>query len=77
MAQHPQHRRAVHQHANNEFIGACQEFDQLLAHLATLRRDHFGVDPDGQRTWAEVGVAREGVRLLREAVATLALWKAA
>jgi hypothetical protein len=58
-------------HANNEFIGACLEFDQLLAHLTTLRNDHFGVDPERERNWGEVGSVREGVRMLTEAVAFL------
>jgi hypothetical protein len=75
MARHPQHQRAVHrrasEHRNNEFIGACLEFDDLLAKLTALRADHFGVDPERERNWAEVGSVREGVRMLTEVVAFL------
>lgn len=56
------------QFPNNEFIGGCIEFDQLIAHLQTMRADHFGVDPERERNWGEVSSINEANRLLRDAV---------
>lgn len=58
-------------HANNEFIGGCIEFDELLAKLSDMRRRHFGVDPEAQRTWGDVGIVTAANRKLRDAVAFL------
>jgi hypothetical protein len=57
--------------ANTEFIGACLEVDMLLASLSSLRADHFGVDPEVERNWGEVGSVKRGVDLLRQAVDAL------
>jgi hypothetical protein len=42
-------------HANNEFIGECLRFDDIIAKLQQLRENHFGADPEKQRRWDEVG----------------------
>ena len=57
-------------HANNEFIGACLDFDALMARLATLRANHFNVeDPEAARNWGEVGSVRYVNERLAEALA--------
>lgn len=53
---------------NGEFIGACLDIDDLLKRLTEIRNNHFGVDPDGQRNWGDVGTAKEVCRMLTEAV---------
>ena len=39
---------------NNEFIGACIEFDELIAQLTALRNEHFNVNAEAERQWGEV-----------------------
>lgn len=53
----PARRASVSAHpgANNAFIGACHDFDDLMTKLHAARALHFGVDPDQQRNWAEAG----------------------
>lgn len=41
-----------------EFLRAKTEFDALLAELAALSADHFGVDPE-RLNWGHVGTMRE------------------
>lgn len=41
--------------ANNAFIGACQDFDMLIARLQAARVLNFGADRNTQRDWGEVG----------------------
>jgi hypothetical protein len=55
------------QFPNNQFIGACLEFDQLLAHLQVMRADHFGADPE-RVTWGDVADVNHANELLRECV---------
>ena len=55
--------------ANNAFIGASLDFDDLIAKLHAARAAHFGVDPDGQRTWAEACTVDEMNRQLASALA--------
>lgn len=52
------------EYPNNEFLAACRQFDTLLAHLTTLRNDHFGANPETERNWGEVGSVREANRQL-------------
>lgn len=58
----------THPHPNNAFIAACAEFDQLVAHLQTMRADHFGVNAEGTRNWGEVGSLNYANERLRECV---------
>ncbi len=60
-----------HLGANNAFIGACEDFDDLIAKLQAARRGHFGVDTDGQRNWADVGSLVEANRQIACALAFL------
>jgi hypothetical protein len=56
--------------ANNAFIAACHDFDELMLKLQAARALHFGVDPDGaQRNWDNVSNVREMNRQIREALA--------
>lgn len=55
--------------ANNAFIGACQDFDDLIAKLQAARALHFGVDADKQRDWSEAGSVAAMNAKLAEALA--------
>lgn len=55
--------------ANNAFIGACHDFDDLMAKLMAARLLHFGVDPDKQRDWSEASTLAEMNRRIASALA--------
>ena len=55
--------------ANNAFIGACMDFDGLIANLQAVRALHFGADRDTERNWSAVASVMELNRQLRDATA--------
>jgi len=59
---------------NDRAVGAMiagkAEFDSLLAALAALSEDHFGVLPDDVN-WGHVGMVSEAAGLLRQALQLL------
>lgn len=58
------------ENANGAFIGACFEFDRLIARLAELRENHFNVaDPEAARNWGEAGSVNYVNARLAEALA--------
>ena len=61
--------RITHGHPNNEFIGACHEFDDLMVKLNALRSNHFNVSPNDPRNWGDVGSLAHINGCLREALA--------
>jgi hypothetical protein len=54
--------------ANNAFISHCIAIDTLIAELQKQRAAHFGVKPDAQRNWAEVGSVAHIRERLEQAV---------
>jgi hypothetical protein len=54
--------------ANNEFIGANLEFDKLMEQLQEIRASHFGVNPETDRNWGEVGSVQKAVNDLQNLV---------
>lgn len=56
---------------NNAFIGACGDFDALIAKLQAARAAHFGVDVDAARNWGDVGSVVEVNEHLARALAFL------
>lgn len=60
-----------HLGANNAFIGACDDFDALIAKLQAARAAHFGVDALVGRNWAEAGSVIEANRQIAGALAFL------
>lgn len=59
----------MNKHPNNEFIGACIHFDQLMERLSQLRGDHFNCDPETQRNWGDVGSVKYATDRLQEILA--------
>jgi hypothetical protein len=60
---------STHPGPNNAFIGACHDFDDLIAKLEAARTLHFGFDTDRQRNWAEAGSVAAMNEKLAEALA--------
>lgn len=55
--------------ANNAFIGACMDFDALIANMQAARVLHFGGDGGTERNWSDVASVMEFNRQVRDALA--------
>jgi hypothetical protein len=69
LAPAPRDSLRSHPGANNAFIAACHDFDDLIVKLEAARTLHFGVDTDKQRNWAEAGSVAALNEKLAEALA--------
>lgn len=62
--------KSSREQALDAFIARKAEIDELLARLADLSDEHFGIGPDDV-TWADVGSLEHVAGRLREAVVHL------